>query len=91
MKLINVSNCNPEYYENPTASWVKVWIAVILVVAGIFNYFLLARKRQHNKIVEEFKSESKEKRKKGMMYLVKTASCSRSKIESSDSRKHAAF
>jgi hypothetical protein len=70
MKLINVSNCNPEYYENPTASWVKVWIAVILVVAGILNYFLLARKRQHNKIVEEFKSESKEKRRKGMMYAI---------------------
>lgn len=49
---------------------VKVWIAVILVVAGIFNYFLLARKRQHNKIIEDFISESKEKRKKGMVYTI---------------------
>ncbi|MDG5801076.1 hypothetical protein QA597_11975 [Marinilabiliaceae bacterium ANBcel2] len=48
----------------------KIWIAVILVSAGIFNYFLLARKRQHNKIIEEFKSESKERRKKGTAYTI---------------------
>ena len=48
----------------------KVWIAVILVVAGIFNYFILARKRQHNKIIEEFKSESEGKRKKGINYTI---------------------
>jgi hypothetical protein len=48
----------------------KVWIAVILVVAGIFNYFILARKRQHNKIIEEFKSESEGKRKKGITYTI---------------------
>jgi hypothetical protein len=49
---------------------VKVWIAAILVVTGIFNYFILARKRQHNKIVEEFKSKSVEKRKKGITYTI---------------------
>lgn len=49
---------------------VKIWIAVILVSLGIFNYFLLGRKRQHNKIIEEFKSESKEKRKKGTMFTI---------------------
>ena len=48
----------------------KVWIAVILVVAGIFNYFILARKRQHNKIIEEFKSESEGKSKKGIAYTI---------------------
>lgn len=49
---------------------VKVWIAVILVGVGIFNYFILARKRQHNKIIEEYKPESKENRKKGMAYTI---------------------
>lgn len=48
----------------------KIWIAVILVVAGIFNYFILARKRQHNKIIEEFKSESEGKRKNGIFYTI---------------------
>jgi hypothetical protein len=36
----------------------------------IFNYFILAQKRRHNKIIEEFKSESEGKRKKGMVYTV---------------------
>lgn len=49
---------------------VKIWIAVILVSAGLFNYFLLARKRQHNKIIEELKNESEEKRRKGMAYAI---------------------
>ncbi len=49
---------------------VKILIAVILVSVGILNYFLLARKRQHNKIIKEFYLESEKKRKKGMTYTI---------------------
>jgi|SRR5690554_6727910 len=43
---------------------VKIWIVGVLIGTGILNYFLLARKKQHVKIVEEFKLEREEKRKK---------------------------
>ena len=49
---------------------VNVWIGIILIGAGIFNYFLLASKKQHVKILEEFKQESEGCRKKGMAYTV---------------------
>jgi beta-lactamase regulating signal transducer with metallopeptidase domain len=49
---------------------VKIWIVGVLIGTGILNYFLLARKKQHVKIVEEFKLEREEKRKKGMLYAV---------------------
>ncbi|MBT3208713.1 MAG: hypothetical protein HN704_15250 [Bacteroidetes bacterium] len=49
---------------------VKIWIGLILVGAGIMNYFILARKKEHAKIIEEFKMENKSKRKKGMVYTI---------------------
>ena len=69
--LILLAASKNEIINLPESNFnVKVWIAVILVVAGIFNYFILARKRQHNKIIEEFKSKSEEKRKKGKTYTI---------------------
>lgn len=47
---------------------VKVWIAGILVVTGLLNYFILARKKKHEIIVEEFNEESDKQRKKGLFY-----------------------
>lgn len=49
---------------------VKFWIMAIFVGAGIFNYLSLARKKQHNTIIEQFKSESEEKSRKGMMCTI---------------------
>lgn len=53
---------------------ISALIAIALVWIGIFNYFLLARKKQHVKIVEEFKMESAGKRKRGirntLLYLI---------------------
>jgi hypothetical protein len=49
---------------------VKALIALILIVAGLFNFFLLARKKQHINIIDEFKMESEEKKEKGMLYTV---------------------
>ncbi|MDE5423326.1 hypothetical protein L3073_13990 [Ancylomarina sp. DW003] len=49
---------------------VNVLIAAFLIGAGILNYFFLARKKQHIKIIEEFKMESERKRKRGMAYTV---------------------
>jgi hypothetical protein len=48
----------------------SVWLSVILIGTGILNYFSLARKRQHDKIFEEFKMESKGKSKKGIIYTL---------------------
>nr|WP_320117912.1 hypothetical protein [uncultured Marinifilum sp.] len=45
-------------------------ITIIMVGIGLLNYLLLARKKQHIKIVEEFIIESEEKRKKGMVYVL---------------------
>lgn len=67
--LISLAASKREIINLPKVN-VKIWIAVILVSVGIFNYFLLARKRQHNRIIEEFKSESEKKRKKGMAYTI---------------------
>ena len=36
---------------------VKIWIVSLLLGVGILNYILLARKQQHDKIIEEFKFE----------------------------------
>ena len=49
---------------------IGVLITIIMVGIGLLNYLLLARKKQHIKIVEEFKIESEEKRKKGMVYVL---------------------
>lgn len=49
---------------------VKIWIASALIGVGILNYFLLALKTQHHKIVEEFNLKSEGKRKKGIVYTV---------------------
>lgn len=49
---------------------VKVWIAVILIITGIFNYLLLGRKKQHFRIIEEFKSKSEERYIKGITYTI---------------------
>lgn len=69
--LISLAASKKEIINLPQVNVnVKIWIAVILVSVGIFNYLLLARKRQHNKIIEEFKSESEKKRKKGMAYTI---------------------
>ncbi len=40
---------------------VMLFIGVFLVAVGIFNYVLLGRKEQHNKIIEEFESEKDNK------------------------------
>ncbi len=48
----------------------RIVIPAILVTGGIINYLLLARKKPHEKIIEEFKSESEAKRKRGMMFTI---------------------
>ena len=51
-----------------------IWIAVFLLFVGVLNYFSLARKECHNRIIDEFKAESQVKRKKGLilttLYLI---------------------
>ncbi|WP_298651242.1 hypothetical protein [uncultured Proteiniphilum sp.] len=47
-----------------------IFIPIVFLVGGIFNYLLLARKKPHEKIIEEFKSESEVKRKRGMMFTI---------------------
>lgn len=47
-----------------------IFIPIVFLVGGIFNYLLLARKKQHKKIIEEFKSECEAKRKRGMMFTI---------------------
>lgn len=42
----------PEFNSNT-----KIWFVLVIIFTGIFNYFYLARKRKHNKIIEEFNSE----------------------------------
>lgn len=69
--LIFLAASKNEIINLPESNFnVKILIVFILIVAGIINYFLLARKEQHNKVIEEFKSESNEKRKIGMAYTV---------------------
>lgn len=47
---------------------VKVWIIILLVLTGILNYFLLASKKQHNKIIQENIGQDEDKRKLGMLF-----------------------
>lgn len=49
---------------------INALIVIVVIGAGIFNYLLLARKKQHIKIIEEFKMESERKRKRGIIYTV---------------------
>ena len=44
----------------------RIVIPAIMITGGIINFLLLARKKPHEKIIEEFKSESEAKRKKGV-------------------------
>ena len=46
------------------------FIPIIFIASVTINYLLLARKKQHEKIIEEFKSESEAKRKRGMLYTI---------------------
>lgn len=47
---------------------VKIWIVGLLVVTGLLNYFILARKKKHKIIVGKFNKESDKQRKKGLFY-----------------------
>lgn len=47
-----------------------IFIPIIFIASVTINYLLLARKKQHEKIIEEFKSESEAKRKRGMLYTI---------------------
>ena len=58
-EVINLPEVNTE---------VKIWIAGLLVVTGLLNYFILARKKKHKIIVEKFNKESDKQRKKGLFY-----------------------
>ncbi|WP_298651244.1 hypothetical protein [uncultured Proteiniphilum sp.] len=60
-EIIGVSEINANEY---------IFIPIIFLVNVIINYLLLARKKQHEKIIEEFKSESEAKRKRGMVLTV---------------------
>lgn len=58
-EVINLPEVNTE---------VKIWIVGLLVVTGLLNYFILARKKKHEVIVEEYNKESDKQRKKGLSY-----------------------
>ena len=60
-EIIGVSEINANEY---------IFIPIVFIISVIINYILLARKKQHEKIIEEFKSESEAKRKKGMVLTV---------------------
>ncbi len=49
---------------------IKILIVVFLCGVGALNYFLLGRKKQRHKIIEEFKSENEKKRKNGLFFTI---------------------
>lgn len=49
---------------------VKIWIIAFAVGVGMLNYFLLGRKKQHNKIVEEFESVEERRKKYGFFFTI---------------------
>ena len=63
--------CKKEMINLPEiTSNVKVWIVGILLVVGIINYFLLARKRKYLEIIEEFNNETKKQSERGMILVL---------------------
>lgn len=49
---------------------VKMWIVILLITTYILNYIFLGRNEQHNKVIEEFKSENEKKKRNGLFFTV---------------------
>lgn len=77
--LISFVIFNKDIFNLPESSLkVNIWIGIIIVFIGILNYLLLGRKKQHNKIIDKFETNSKRKNKTGgyitLIYILITFS-----------------
>ena len=69
--LISLAVFNYELVDMPGIDdRIKILIILILIGTGLLNYFLFARKEQHQRIIDEFASESDKKRKLGMLIAI---------------------
>jgi len=69
--LISLAVFNYELVDMPGIDdRIKILIILILIGTGLLNYFLFARKEQHQRIIDEFASESDKKRKLGTLIAI---------------------
>jgi hypothetical protein len=48
----------------------SIWLLILMIITGILIYIVIARKKQHDKIIQEFNNETIKQRKSGILMTV---------------------